>query len=53
MLFACTHRNCYYIFMLDGTKIPDRCPDCGSRSIRPATPEEAAWFYLEHRKEVS
>ncbi len=51
MLCACCHRECYYIFIAEGKQVPDRCPDCGKRTVRPATPEEAAWFAREHGEE--
>ncbi len=50
MICTCTHRSCYYIFEIDQAEIPEQCPDCGNPSVRPATPEEAAWFYQEHRE---
>ncbi len=51
MICACTHRNCGYIFEVEGSEVPDTCPDCGNPSVREATPEEAAWFYQAHRSE--
>ncbi len=48
MICACTHRDCYFIFEAGGPKQPERCPDCGKRTVRPATPEEIAWFREEH-----
>ena len=48
MICACTHRNCYFVFAINGRKTPERCPDCGNLTVRPATPEEIAWFFLEH-----
>ncbi len=51
MICACTHQDCYYIFEVEGSTVPEQCPDCGNRSVRPADPKEVLWFYLEHRKE--
>ena len=48
MICACTHRNCYFIFAAAGRNVPERCPDCGKPTVRPASPEETAWFYEEH-----
>ena len=48
MICACTHRDCWFIFEAEGGKVPERCPDCGKRSVRPAGPEEIAWFLREH-----
>lgn len=44
MICTCTHRNCYYVFHVKGSQLPDRCPDCGNRSVRRSTPEEISWF---------
>ena len=52
MVCTCTHRDCYYVFVVKGQKLPDQCPDCGSHSVRPATPDEIAWFLLEHNEEA-
>ncbi len=52
MICTCTNQDCYYVFESSGHHVPERCPDCGKRSVRPASPEETAWFYLEHRKEA-
>ena len=52
MICTCTHRNCYFVFKIDGRNAPDRCPDCGNRTVHPATPEEIAWFDKEHREEA-
>ena len=52
MICTCTHKNCYFVFQVNGTAVPVRCPDCGNRSVRVATPEEVSWFYLEHRKSI-
>ena len=43
MICACTHRNCWFIFAINGGSMPERCPDCGKPMVRPATPEEIAW----------
>ncbi len=51
MICTCTHLDCYYVFEVDGRAIPEKCPDCGNPSVRPATPEEAAWFEAEHKEE--
>ena len=48
MICSCTHRNCHFIFFMKENKLPDRCPDCGKRNIRAATPEEIAWYLHEH-----
>ena len=48
MICACTHRNCYFIFAAAGRNVPERCPDCGKPTVRPASPEETAWFFEEH-----
>ena len=48
MICTCTHKNCYFVFHVKGTEVPKHCPDCGNRSVRPATPEEVSWFYREH-----
>lgn len=48
MICACDHRDCWFIFESREGKIPERCPDCGARSVRPATEEEAEWFFREH-----
>ena len=29
MICTCTHKNCYFIFHVKGSQVPDRCPDCG------------------------
>lgn len=50
MICACTHQDCYFIFRIDGRIVPDRCPDCGNRTVHPASPDEIAWFYQEHRE---
>ena len=52
MICTCTHQDCYFVFEINGQSVPDRCPDCGSRTVRPASPDEIAWFYLEHREEA-
>ena len=49
MVCACDHRDCWFIFESREERVPKYCPDCGSRSVRPATEEEAAWFYREPR----
>ena len=49
MFCSCTHRNCHFIFFMKGNKLPERCPDCGKKEVRAATPEEIAWFCLEHK----
>ena len=49
MVCACDHRDCWFIFESREEGIPKYCPDCGSRSVRPATEEETAWFFREHR----
>ena len=51
MIWTCTHQNCYFIFQTAGSAVPDRCPDCGKHSVRSATPEEIAWFFLEQNQE--
>ena len=51
MICACDHRDCWFIFDASGEKKPDRCPDCGKRTVRPATGEEISWFFREHGKE--
>ena len=48
MICTCTHRNCYFTFQMKGTAVPERCPDCGNRSVRAASAEEIAWFRDEH-----
>ena len=48
MICTCTHKDCYFVFRIRDARVPARCPDCGHRSVRPSTPEETAWFYLEH-----
>ena len=49
MICACTHRDCWYVFEVKGEQVPERCPDCGKRTVRTAAPEEIAWFIREHR----
>ena len=51
MICACTHRDCWFIFEISGRKAPERCPDCGKRTVRPALPGEIAWFRREHGEE--
>ena len=50
MICACTHRDCWYVFEAEGREMPEKCPDCGHRTVRPAAPEEIAWFIREHRE---
>ena len=52
MICTCTHRDYYFVFSSKGQSVPERCPDCGAQSVRPATPEEIAWFCREHEKEA-
>ena len=52
MICTCTHRDCYFVFKIIGRSVPDRCPNCGNRTVHPATPEEITWFYQEHREET-
>jgi len=32
--------------------VPERCPDCGKKNVRAATPEEIAWYLHEHETEA-
>ena len=52
MICTCTHRDCYFVFKINGHKVPDRCPDCGNHTVHPATPDEIAWFYQVRREEA-
>ena len=46
----CTCEKCLYTFCLHS--LPEACPDCGSPSVREATPEEKDWFYdLQREKQ--
>ena len=46
----CTCEKCLYTFFLNS--LPEACPDCGSPSVREATPEEKDWFYdLQREKQ--
>ena len=40
MVYIC--EKCLFLFRR--TSQPERCPDCGSEAIRPASTEEAAEF---------
>ena len=51
MICTCTHQDCYYVFYVKGQEAPEKCPDCGKCTVRPAVPEEIAWFYREQREE--
>ena len=53
MICTCSQKDCYFVFKFNGRNTPDRCPDCGSRMVHPATPEEIAWFYQEHKDETN
>ncbi len=48
MICSCTHNNCYFIFFVKDNHVPERCPDCGEKNVRTATPEEIAWYCHEH-----
>ena len=52
MICTCTHKDCYFVFYVREARVPARCPDCGHRSVRPATPGEITSFYREHRKRI-
>ncbi|MBO7663729.1 MAG: hypothetical protein J6U01_10195 [Clostridia bacterium] len=52
MICTCTHQDCYFIFEVHTRNLPDRCPDCGNRTVHPASPDEIAWFLREHGKEA-
>ena len=52
MICSCTHRNCYYVFFMKGNQIPERCPDCGKKNVRAATPEEIARYLHEHHSKT-
>ena len=39
----CTCDKCLFTFFYNS--LPETCPDCGSPSVREATPEEKDWYY--------
>ena len=41
---------CHYTF--EDTNIPDRCPDCGKKSVRTATDSEIT-DYIQIRAEIA
>ena len=48
MIYACD--NCHFLF--SDSSIPEACPDCGKKDIRPATPEEQMEFKLYSNEDV-
>ena len=50
MICSCTRYNCHFIFFMKEGSTPERCPDCGGKNVRAATPEEIAWYVHEHGK---
>ena len=46
LICACDH--CYYLF--ESEELPEQCPDCGKREVRPANEQEQA-EYLERKQQ--
>ena len=51
MICTCDHRDCWFVFETAGNEAPEKCPDCGKRSVRTATEDEILWFFREHGEE--
>lgn len=49
MIYTCRARYCHFVF--SGSKEQTTCPDCGKKSIRPATRSEREAF-IRHASPV-